>query len=292
MRGRRLRDQALVAAAAALLIAAAATCGGGATLSPSPSSTASPSVSPTTATPTPTATPTMQLSVYFLRDGKVAAAHRQVPQTQGVAAAAFRELLAGPTAVERAAGLSSALAADIRILGIRISGGTAVADVGGGLVAAGDAQRTLQRLAQLTYTATQFRTVQRVLFLQDGDPLAVEGSGMDFTKPASRASFESLTPAIFVEAPAVGDQVTSPLFMWGTANTFEATFWAEVQTPAGKVLVKKVVTATSGSGTRGTFRVRLPFHPTSEAGRLVVYERSMADGSRINVVIIPLVFAR
>jgi germination protein M len=233
----------------------------------------------------------MQLSVYFLRDGKVAAAHRRVPQTQGVAVAAFGELLAGPTTVEQAAGLSSAVPADLNILGVSISGGTAVVDVGEGLVAGG-AQRTVQRLAQLTFTATQFSTVSRVRYLQNGDPLAVEGSGIDFTKPVSRASFEEVTPAIFIESPTVGETVKSPLLVSGTANTFEAVFWLEVQTPGGTKLLKKQVMATSGSGTRGTFRVRLSFTPQGNAGRLVAYEISMAGGSRINVVVIPLTFAQ
>jgi germination protein M len=306
--GSRLRAYALFAAAA-MLMAIAAACGGGGTSSPSPSATITPSTSPTI---TPTPTPTMQLSVYFLRDGKVAAAHRRVPQTQRVAVAALRQLLAGPTAVEQAAGLSSAVPGDLSILGVSISGGTAVVDVGGGLVAGG-VQRTLQRLAQLTYTATQFsmvdvnlcqpkqttscvlvgnQLVSRVRFLQNGDPLAVEGSGIDFTKPVSRASFEEFTPAIFVESPTVDETVKSPLLVWGTANTFEAVFWLQVQTPGGTKLLRQRVMATSGSGTRGTFRVRLSFTPQGGAGRLVAYEISMADGSRINVVVIPLTFAQ
>jgi germination protein M len=304
--GGRLRVCALLAAAA-MLMAIAAACGGG-TSSPSPSATITPSGSSTTAS---TSTPTTQLSVYFLRDGKVAAAHRSVPQTQGVAVAALRQLLAGPTAVEQAAGLSSAVPGDLRILGVSMNGGTAVVDVSGGLVAGG-VQRTLQRLAQLTYTATQFSMVDvnlcqpkqttrcltigkqlasRVRFLQNGDPLAVEGSGIDFTKPVSRASFEEFTPAIFVESPTVGETVKSPLLVWGTANTFEAVFWLQVQTPGGTKLVKQRVMATSGSGTRGTFRLRLSFTPQGGAGRLVAYETSMADGSRINVVVVPLTFA-
>ena len=76
--------------------------------------------------------------------------------------------------------------------------------------------------------------------------------------------------------------------MTGTANTFEATFEYDLLDPAGKVLKHDFVTATSGSGTRGTFDVRIPFEAPNGVARLVVYERSAADGSKTNVVEIPL----
>ena len=76
--------------------------------------------------------------------------------------------------------------------------------------------------------------------------------------------------------------------MWGTANTFEATFEYEVLDAAGKVVAKHFVTATSGSGTRGTYDVTIRFDAPAGAGKLVVYELSAADGSRIHQVEIPL----
>ena len=63
----------------------------------------------------------------------------------------------------------------------------------------------------------------------------------------------SLTPAILVETPLPFEAVTAPLRVAGTANTFEATFEYDLLDPAGKVLSHDFVTATSGSGTRGTF---------------------------------------
>ena len=300
-RGRLAACAVLVVAVA--LMAMAAACGG---------NTASPSANALTASSSPTnARTAMQLSVYFLRNGKVAAAHRRVPTTQGVLGAALKQLLVGPTAVEKAAGLSSAVPGDLSILGVSINGGTAVVDVGGGLVGGG-VGRTLQRLAQLTYTATQYGMVNialcqpkqattcdvvgkqlasRVHFLLNGAPLTLEGSGIDFTKPVSRASFEAFTPAVFVEAPTAGEKVRSPVLVWGTANTFEAAFWLQVRTTGGTDLLKQRVVATSGSGTRGTFRVRLSFASQQGAGLLEAYVVSAADGSRRNVAVIPLTFA-
>jgi hypothetical protein len=85
--------------------------------------------------------------------------------------------------------------------------------------------------------------------------------------------------------------VSSPLRVWGTANTFEATFEYELLDSAGKALAKHFVTATSGSGTRGTYDITIRFTSPPGTGKLVVYELSAADGSRIHQVAIPLTFA-
>jgi hypothetical protein len=78
----------------------------------------------------------------------------------------------------------------------------------------------------------------------------------------------------------------------GTANTFEATFEYDLLDPAGKVLAHDFVTATSGSGTRGTYDFQIPFEAPNGVGKLVVYERSAADGSRIHEIEIPLSLAK
>lgn len=134
-----------------------------------------------------------------------------------------------------------------------------------------------ERTAEIVYTLSQF------------DPSKpVEVGGKHYT----RTSFERLTPAILVETPLPFDQVAAPLRMTGTANTFEATFEYDLLDPAGKVLKHDFVTATSGSGTRGTFDVRIPFEAPNGVDKLVVYERSAADGSKTHVVEIPLSLAK
>ena len=134
-----------------------------------------------------------------------------------------------------------------------------------------------QGLAQLTYTLTQF---------DPSRPLHVLGRTWD------RKDYEGLTPAILVESPLPFQAVSAPLRVTGTANTFEATFEYELLDPVGKVLSHNFVTATSGSGTRGTFDFTIPFEAPNGLGKLVVYESSAADGSRIHVVEIPLTLAR
>lgn len=133
------------------------------------------------------------------------------------------------------------------------------------------------RLAAVVYAFTQF------------DPT---GSVRVAGKSYSRADFESLTPAILVESPLPFQAVSAPLRVTGSANTFEATFEYELRDPAGKVLSRNFVTATSGSGTRGTFDFTIPFEAPDGIGKLVAFERSAADGSRIHQVEIPLMLAR
>lgn len=129
------------------------------------------------------------------------------------------------------------------------------------------------------------RTAQEVYTLSQFDPKKpVEVAGKRYT----RDDFEDLTPAILVESPLPFAAVSSPLRVWGTANTFEATFEYEILNAAGKALARHFVTATSGSGTRGTYDVTIRFTSPGGPGKLVVYELSAADGSRIHQVEIPL----
>jgi Immunoglobulin-like domain of bacterial spore germination len=133
------------------------------------------------------------------------------------------------------------------------------------------------QVAETVYTLSQF---------DPSKPVVVGG------KSYTRADFEDVTPAILVETPLPFDEVSAPLRVAGTANTFEATFEYDLLDPAGKVLTHDFVTATSGSGTRGTYDFKIPFEAPHGVGTLVVYERSAADGSRLHQVEIPLSLAK
>ena len=129
-------------------------------------------------------------------------------------------------------------------------------------------------LAETVYTLTQFSNAASV---------TVNG------KRYTRAAFEDYAPLILVESPLPFEIVHSPLRATGTANTFEATFNYDLVGPDGKVIAHHFVTATSGSGTRGTFDFTVPFTVSQRGqGKLVVYELSAKDGSRIHQVEIPL----
>ncbi len=261
----------LLAVLLALPLLAGCAGSGGTTASKPPVSTFSPT---TTTSPPRTTAPTgtepeaqTQLSVYFLRAGEVGTARRTIAATPAIGSAALNELVDGPSAAERSAGLTTAIPSGATLRRLTIADGVARLDLSGGL--------SHEAIAQVVYTLTQFPSVRAV---QVGD------------QKLTRASFEDVTPAIFVESPAPGQAVASPMRIRGTANTFEATFLVELLLDSdGRKAFQRVVTATSGSGTRGTFDVTIPFEsPGAGPARLVAYEASAKDGSPIHTVEIPV----
>ena len=229
----------------------------------------------TTAAPGPTRTSTVL--VYLLRDGKVAAARRTVTHSGDVEAAAVRALISGPTAPEARAGLATGIATETRLGSLRIVNGSARVS----LVrpeADEDEPSGEWAVAQVVYTLTQFPRVQGVVF----EGTRVLGKGL------TRKDMEEWTPAILVESPVVGEAVTRPIRVAGTANTFEATLMLRVEADGRKV-AERFVTATSGSGQRGTFDATIAV-PRSVKGSivLVAFESSAANGRPIKLVRIPL----
>jgi hypothetical protein len=207
------------------------------------------------------------LRVYFLRSEKVWPAALVVAAKDATPQAALVALVSGPRAmgVSRI-GLTTALTTD-EVPAISVRDG--VAHVGG------EAETSREALAQLVYTLTQFPTVTKV-----------EIGGRRYT----RADFEDQTPAILVESPLPFEDVSSPIRATGTANTFEATFNYELTDSDGRIVDENFVTATSGTGTRGTFdfttkKFTVPF---DGVGSLIVFERSAENGSRTKLVEIPL----
>lgn len=232
------------------------------------------------------------VSVYFVRERKIAAARREVSDSMplAAAAAAVEELLEGTREDEADAGLLSAVPEDTRLLGLTVRNRTAVADFSAEFAAAAGRLATAQRFAQVVYTLTQFPGIARVRFEVEGRHVPARGKdGVAFERPVDRASYESVTPPVLIESPVVGSGVRSPLRVRGTANTFEATFFLHVVDQEGRRIAERLVTATSGSGTRGAFDVTVSFRIADEQrGTLVAFERSAKDGSTINVVQVPL----
>lgn len=207
---------------------------------------------------------TTTVSVYFLRNGQVKPVAREVPKAEAAYLGAWRALTRGFAAGEWI-GLSSQVVANDSDTLDRSSGG---------VVKLTKSAQPRKALAQIVYTEASFSA---------GGAVVVNG------KRYTRADFEAETPAILVESPLPSQIAPSPIRVTGTANTFEATFQYELLDAAGTVIAKHFVTATSGSGTRGTFDVTIPY-PAGHAGpgKLVVYENSAKDGARINVAKIPL----
>jgi hypothetical protein len=224
-----------------------------------------------------------------MRGHSVGVAHRHVATDTAVAGVAMRELLAGPNQEELAAGLHTRIPARTRLLGLSARAGVATVDLSAEFISGVGPTDDRGRLAQVVYTLTQFPTVDGVRFMVEGEPLIFRSEeGAVQTQPQTRRSFEDVTPAILIERPAVGDEVSGPLEIVGTANTFEAQFIVRLLGADGHVLSERSIMAASGSGTRGTFNETLRF--TAAPGEVILeaYEPSAADGHPTNTIRIPL----
>src|SRR5438309_6042570 len=167
---RRLLPLALVLLAAGCGHSQGGSAGAPTTTAPATTTTTAPSTSST-----PSTEPKAAVRVYFVRDGRVAPVRRLVPSTPAVGQAALDALRAGPTAAERAEGLSTAIGL-LRLSGLSIRSGEA--DLGPLTHVSQLAE------AQIVYTLTQFPTVRKVRIGND---------------VLDRSDLEDVTPTILVE---------------------------------------------------------------------------------------------
>jgi Immunoglobulin-like domain of bacterial spore germination/Sporulation and spore germination len=271
--------------AAGLLTAA---CGGAGSGSLGPAPSPSPSPSPHSPTPTPSRSPgpspssnrTVTFEVWLLNDGHLFVGQRTEPFVPAVAGLALQALLSGPTPAEAAAGVVSSLPANLQGAITALAGGKATVDFDVRFFQGEDPLIRL-REAQVVYTLTQYRTIGTVSFTSGGQPVG--------TAAFTRKHFDDLLPAILVESPVIGQRVSSPVTVSGTANVFEATVSLRILDENGNEVANTFTTATCGTGCRGDYSVSVPFSVDHEQpGTVEVYESSAKDGSRINVVDIPV----
>jgi hypothetical protein len=220
------------------------------------------------ATPTETATVTTpvestRIRVYFLHAGKVWPVARRPKGGEAL----IKTLVRGPTADEAAIGLTTSVPSDFKPTNEQLDAKTLVSRLDTNVALTDEA------LAQIVYTWTEG---------DFGGGHAVIINGKRYT----RADFEEQTPLILVESPLPFEEVKTPLRVTGTANTFEATFQYELVDSAGKVVDTNFVTATSGTGTRGTFDFTT--NEVDDLAALHVFELSAENGSRVHEVEIPL----
>ena len=282
----RRRHRRILLALGVLLLSVLPACGDDSDQTGTTSSTTTTAEDTTTTTERPV---TSQVRSYFLRDEKVGPVAREAIGP-AVARGAMEGLLQGPTEAEQELGLSTTVPAGTELLGIAIADGVATVDLTEEFASGGGSLSMTGRVAQVVFTLTQFPTIGSVLFEVEGEPVtSLGGEGVEIGEPQTRADWESLTPAILVESPLPFDEVTSPLQVTGTANTFEAVFQLNVTDGEGLIVYDEAEMATSGTGTRGTFDVTASFEvPRPGVGSVIVFELSAKDGSQINLVEIPV----
>ena len=219
------------------------------------------------------------MEILFVRGGTLFPATRTRPLVDGgVARLALATLVAGTTRREEAAGIRSYVPSDTRF-SLAVAGGTARVDLSRDFFT-GDDTTVQFRQAQVVYTLTQYPTISSVRFLSGGEPMGGPWARTDFTDPQ---------PPIVVLQPSIGQIVSSPVTVSGTANVFEATVSVRILDAAGAELATTFTTATCGSGCRGVYSVDVAFTVDAEQPATIeVYEVSAKDGSRTHVVTIPV----
>jgi hypothetical protein len=164
----------------------------------------------------------VDVKVYFFRGERLEIAHRQV-EAPAVLRGAITEVLAGPTADDRAAGLSSVIPPATTLRDVSLADGQAIVDLSGDYESGGGSMSMLGRLGQVVFTATQFDNVDRMLFWLDGEPVEFfGGEGIVLDEPQARMDVpREFTGGIIIDAPEPGATVRSPFTVTGEGDLYE-----------------------------------------------------------------------
>lgn len=132
-------------------------------------------------------------------------------------------------------------------------------------------------------------TSQRAALIALSATAALLFSGCGGPTPAGPSSSTPSTPAvplISIDSPAADATTVTPVELSGTADTFEAALTVDALDASGSSLCVRNITATSGSGTPGTWATTLAFPPPDAAAPVTIraYSFSAADGAIENLV--------
>lgn len=217
--------------------------------------------------------------VWFQRGSTLWLVKREQPITTTPARAAVQSLLAGPTLAEADAGVRTQVPDATDLLGLSVSNGTATVDVSGRFGSGSGAASVRMRLAQLTYTLTQFPTIDRVRLQVNGRAVSTLTSDrVAVPQPMTRASWSRLLPAITVWNPAIGSHLSGSVRVSGNADVFEARLHVRVLNQAGTVVGRAATTASCGSGCWGGYTVLVPFSVVKDQVGTIVVSDDDADG--------------
>ena len=249
----------------------------------------------TTVSSTTTSVSTVGRVVYFLLDEVgggtggpfLVPVYREGPESDDAASDAVELLLAGPTADETAGipAMHTAIPEGTSLLGLSVDDGVATVDLSSEFDDGGGSAGMFARLAQVVFTVTRATGVGEVAFDIAGEPVTVFSSeGIELNRPQTRADYYDWLPAIFVDSPAWGEPVTSPIEVQGLSNVFEAVSQIMLTNDDGLPLFENAVMASCGTGCWGDWEVSVPYEvDRDQVGALIVWEYSAKDGSRINI---------
>ena len=252
----------------------ATACGGGGAVAVSsvPHGATTAATTSTTINPTGGFQPAAQ--VWFVRDGKLFQVTRQLTPGGDVQVAALHALLAGPTAAERADGVTSAVPAHTQLLGLGHRAGVATVDMSAELGQGTNAAAARLLLAQLVYTVTQRDPIHAMrLELDDTPASALPGSGVVVPATVTRTRYRALVPPVQISSPSALSTAFSPMNVTGYGRT-GTTMHVSVRDDSGRVLGQRDVHVADGR-----FDADVTVQLASHAGRGEVVAADSAGGS-------------
>ena len=271
------------------------------TTSSSSTTTLSPTTTLAPSTTTTSVTEEAGVAVYLMLEQLadetggpyVVPVYREVPVDGDVASAAMEALLVGPTSDETAGtpAITTAIPDGTSLLGVQVESGVATVDLSSEFDDGGGSASMFARLAQVVYTLTRFPNIDHVAFSIQGELVTTFSSeGIELDGPQARDDYYEQIPPIFVDSPAWGEPVTSPLTVSGLSNVFEAVSQVMLTDDDGAPLYEGSVMATCGTGCWGEWQTEIEYEvDRSQLGALIVWEISAKDGSRINVREYPVI---
>ena len=153
---------------------------------------------PAKATNQPAADPGVSaLKAYLVKGGRLTSVARGGKAATASPSRAMEALLAGPTAAERAAGISSALPAGTRVNEVTVDfAQVARLDLSSQFAAGGSDASVRARVAQVVYTLTQVPGITGVLIRIDGKRVEHFGrERIDLLRPQTRGDYADIGPA-------------------------------------------------------------------------------------------------
>jgi hypothetical protein len=234
----------------------------------------------------------VRYKVWFHRGEQLFVVTRTQSATPRIGTAAMGALLQGPSPGERPAGVATQIPDRTQLLGLIVDKGIATVDLTSEYESGGGTASMTMRLAQVVCTLDQFPTVKGVLFKLDGRPVDVlGGEGIVIDHPLRCRDYRDLLPVILVTSPAIGQAVSNPVTVSGSANVFEANVTVDIVDSSGRVVGNAFTTATCGTGCRGTFSVTVSYEVRSaQRGEIVVHDDDAAGtGHPPHEVRIPVV---
>jgi hypothetical protein len=212
--------------------------------------------------------------VWFIRGGRLFRVTRPLTPGSDLQVAALRALLAGPTAAERADGVTSAVPSQTQLLGLGHRAGVATVDMSAELGQGASAAGARLLLAQLVYTVTQAAPIRAMHLKLDDTPVsALPGSGVVVPPSMTRTRYRSLVPPVEIATPSALSTTFSPVRVSGFGRT-GTTMHVSVVDPSGHVLGQRYVRVSDGQ-----FEADVTVKLASHAGRGAVVASDSAGGS-------------